>query len=727
VRVLFRVCEIPDHTDLLYFIHRDVGEGQTLIEAHERPGYLQDSRFSLQLFLESKDLNSQISLTDQLPLTGRPMANQIRFDLVRYWISCLKVAKKPDTTPLSIKLIDTVDGKLIEADTSFRYVALSYVWGGYKQAELKKDTRAMFYSSGSITESSPCLSWTIKDTITVCRALNERYLWIDCLCIQQDDSVHKTAQIERMDVIYGHAVFTIVNAGHQDRLNANSPLSGVRSNTRTVHQFIARADSFSILANRCPCLQEDLDLSKWRSRAWTFQEEHLSRALLIFTGSQCFLQAGRRLFCEDMVFETDQAGTALIPLTYSSTQSYHCKADADAAGEYDLEDYCFIIESYVKRDLTFDEDAIRAVLGMIRRFSVKLDGRESRLIFGHPSAAFDYSLCWTSTRFFPNTRRSGFPSWSWASWKQHVEFDLGHQHDRRKNLTFRGRLATSLYTDALSDGRFTVNKLLVQQIGIDVLPVRKPDSDIQSYYHSHGLSAAILAERELHFSTTCLKLRVSRYCVIAGEKLDAGRAEHASSWGPFIVYTDRYDPADASSTTPKEIGEIRLESTWRDTQPVELYLDFIVIRTNPAVEPFCGLKYSNNDKTTNTALNLEDLDPFFDFQSTGNKHINAVSTAMGQQQTLSNLEPPKPFPAQQDCTIYTSKAAERMVPAAENWRLSLMCIEWIDVPSGVVGQGGRKQKEAIRRVARRLDIMRYGPSIREWLDLDPIRADIILV
>jgi hypothetical protein len=273
----------------------------------------------------------------------------------------------------------------------------------------------MFHSIGSIIESSIHLSWTVKDTITACRAFNERYLWINCLCIQQDDSVHKVAQMAQMGEIYGHAVFTIVNAGHQYDLNSDNPLSSIRPNTRDVFQASACADSFSVMVNSCPRIQEDLDLSRWRSRAWTFQEELLSRALLIFTSNQCFLQAGKRLFCEDMIFETDQARTALIPLTYNTTESYHCKADADATGEFDLEDYCFIIESYVERDLTLDKDAIKAVLGMLRRFSVKLDNRDSRLIVGHPSAAFDYSLCWTSDRFFPNTRRSDFPSWSWAS------------------------------------------------------------------------------------------------------------------------------------------------------------------------------------------------------------------------------------------------------------------------------------------------------------------------
>ena len=210
--------------------------------------------------------------------------------------------------------------------------------------------------------------------------------------------MHKIGQIMNMDQIYGRAIFTIVNAGHRNhvnskRLNADSPLAGVRPNTREVFQFIAATDSFNVLMNSCPRLQVDLDLSEWRRRAWTFQEEHLSRALLIFTSSQCFLQAGKRLLCEDMIFETGKENTALIPLTYNTTESYHCRADVDAIGEFDLEDYCFVIESYVKRDLTFVEDSIKAVSGMLRHFSTKLDRRDSRLICGHPSVALDYPLC----------------------------------------------------------------------------------------------------------------------------------------------------------------------------------------------------------------------------------------------------------------------------------------------------------------------------------------------
>jgi hypothetical protein len=56
-----------------------------------------------------------------------------------------------------------------------------------------------------------------------------------------------------------------------------------------------------------------------------------------------------------------------------------------------------------------------------------------------------------------------------------------------------------------------------------------------------------------------------------------------------------------------------------------------------------------------------------------------------------------------------------------------MYIEWIYVPSSVVGPGKGKQKESTRKVASRLDVIRYRPSVREWLDLGPTRVDVVLV
>jgi hypothetical protein len=50
--------------------------------------------------------------------------------------------------------------------------------------------------------------------------MGEKYLWVDSICIIQDDPVVVNAQINQMDLIYTQAVFTIVAATGQ---NADAP------------------------------------------------------------------------------------------------------------------------------------------------------------------------------------------------------------------------------------------------------------------------------------------------------------------------------------------------------------------------------------------------------------------------------------------------------------------------------------------------------------------------
>jgi len=57
------------------------------------------------------------------------------------------------------------------------------------------------------------------------KQLNERYLWVDSICIMQDDLEDKMAQIQNMDQVYSNTVVSLITAEGSDA-NAGIPGEG---------------------------------------------------------------------------------------------------------------------------------------------------------------------------------------------------------------------------------------------------------------------------------------------------------------------------------------------------------------------------------------------------------------------------------------------------------------------------------------------------------------------
>lgn len=84
---------------------------------------------------------------------------------------------------------------------SAQYVALSYCWGGKHGSITTKETLESHIQELPLEK----LSKTIVDAITITRGLGIRYLWVDALCIVQDNLDDMISQINAMGSIYQNA------------------------------------------------------------------------------------------------------------------------------------------------------------------------------------------------------------------------------------------------------------------------------------------------------------------------------------------------------------------------------------------------------------------------------------------------------------------------------------------------------------------------------------------
>jgi len=98
--------------------------------------------------------------------------------------------------------------KLVASTINAKYEALSYMWGKPDEFDLKIWVNDCHFS---VRQNLYCALTTLRTT-------GDRYLWIDTLCINQDDSSEKGHQVDMMDLVYEKAVQILVWLGCPDEL-----------------------------------------------------------------------------------------------------------------------------------------------------------------------------------------------------------------------------------------------------------------------------------------------------------------------------------------------------------------------------------------------------------------------------------------------------------------------------------------------------------------------------
>lgn len=320
-------------------------------------------------------------------------------------------------------LIDVRKQCLKPGSQSDRYVALSYVWGRCSREnsmETLKSNIEQLQVEGSLSKEgiSTRIPRTVSDAIKCTEIVGERYLWVDRLCIVQDDIEAKHAQIHNMGSIYANAYFTIVAALGT---SADNGLRGIRgicpAKTKhregmipKIYEARRRHEEYTVRNERHHNL---VDRSLWNHRGWTLQELVFSQRALFFHDHTVTWE------CLCAIWQENDTPEALAVEQCLGRFSENAKGLHYAAWP-DLEDYARLVKNYSKRKLTYLEDVLPAFTGVMTTLSQTFQGG---FIHGLPELFFDAALLWQpeslaydSTVSKHRPQATGLPSWSWVGW-----------------------------------------------------------------------------------------------------------------------------------------------------------------------------------------------------------------------------------------------------------------------------------------------------------------------
>jgi hypothetical protein len=162
------------------------------------------------------------------------------------------------------RVIDVQERCLVKPPLGCEYVTLSYVWGRSQQFTTTQAIVEQLEQTHGLDEVRGKIPRTIQDAIELTVTLQQRYLWVDALCIVQDDEEEKLELIGHMDEIYGNSVLTIVNATG----DSHSGIAGFKPDSRKFEQYIEEIKPGMRLMLSRP-LEDHLKHTVYRTRAWT--------------------------------------------------------------------------------------------------------------------------------------------------------------------------------------------------------------------------------------------------------------------------------------------------------------------------------------------------------------------------------------------------------------------------------------------------------------------------
>jgi hypothetical protein len=176
------------------------------------------------------------------------------------------------------------------------YAALSHRWGSPQQ-----HPRFCTYKSNTEEFKNYIdimrLPKTFQDAVHVTRGLGLQRLWIDSLCIVQDDAEDWEAESKLMERVFSSAYCTIAASC---ATGSSDGFLKPRRERRCVIMQGPREDKAFCVCETIDDFHRDVDQGELNQRGWVLQERALSRRTIYFTETQLYWECGGGVRCETM-------------------------------------------------------------------------------------------------------------------------------------------------------------------------------------------------------------------------------------------------------------------------------------------------------------------------------------------------------------------------------------------------------------------------------------------
>ncbi|KAI1733598.1 heterokaryon incompatibility protein-domain-containing protein [Xylaria scruposa] len=355
-------------------------------------------------------------------------------DPTTYVNLCAASQQVSPSLPTRIVDVGRHDGKIKVirgAGKAHRYLCLSHCWG---PQQIITTTKATLRERMHEIDDNE-LSVTFRDAIWMTRRFGIDYIWIDSLCIVQDDPADWELESAKMASIYHNAYLTIAatkSSSGAGGLFSKTPDFEVAGTTPAGEGyclvFRERIDHAPPLntstASRFPLM----------ARAWAFQERMLSPRILHFGYHELFFECSSGSDCEcgniGFLGHTDDIPLPTLRDMYSFAleSTLRLRSGEQSNKKWIRRMTYFIgpvwrslVMLYSALDLTVVSDRLPAISGVAKTFAEKTESPYLAGLF--KDTLIDDLLWMTSNYEKPRLVEWRAPSWSWASIGTPVDYE----------------------------------------------------------------------------------------------------------------------------------------------------------------------------------------------------------------------------------------------------------------------------------------------------------------